>query len=84
MIESLIYWIVVVAFSGVVSYLLLFKVLPQLVKKKESTHTHSNTHSKAVLQELKNKEYSQYKGFKSLGDRDGSLSVDDIVNALKK
>jgi len=70
--------------SVVVSYVLLFAILPLFAKKDKSTSiTHSNAHSKAKLEQIKAEQFSKYKGFKSFA-KDGVLTVDDIVKGLKR
>ena len=83
-VDAILYFLVLALWSGVISYLLLFKVLPRITEKQPAAHIEHHapapkTHAPTVR--APRKHYSSHEGFRSLAKGE-ELTVEDIVKGL--
>lgn len=78
----IIYFIVLIIWSVVASYLILFKVIPRFSKKEKKVVAHHVPHPRQrVVHASSRQSYSTHNGFKSFA-KGPELTIDDIVKAL--
>lgn len=81
-----IYWIVLLVWAAVVTYFIIFDLLPIMTgkwrPKKGHGPSHGHSHKKPAPEAPPG--YSVYEGFKSFADKDGKLTPEDIVKGLAR
>lgn len=78
-----IYWIVLLVWAAVVTYFVVFDLIPMLSGKWHPKEDHGHKkHSKPAPEAPLG--YSVYEGFKSFANKEGKLTPEDIVKGLSR
>ncbi|HRH24461.1 MAG TPA: hypothetical protein PK109_02650 [Candidatus Paceibacterota bacterium] len=84
-VDAILYFLVLALWSGVISYLLLFKILPRITEKEVATpvehHAPAPKAHHAPAQHTPRPRYSSHEGFRSFAKGE-ELTVEDIVKGL--
>lgn len=77
------YWIALLLWAAVVTYFVVFDLIPMLTGK---WHPKQNHHAKPPKKKAPEAPpgYSVYDGFKSFADKEGKLTTEDIVKGLSR
>jgi|GEM_PF-1382696 len=79
------YWIVLVVWAAVVTYFVVFDLMPMLTGKwhpKKGSHKAAHDHQEPAPEAPPG--YSVYDGFRSFADKEGHLTSEDIVKGLAR
>lgn len=84
----ILYWIVLFLWAAVVTYFVVFDLIPMMSGKHEEKkghgHGHGGNHKPHKPAPEAGPGYSVYEGFKSFANKDGKLTPEDIVKGLSR
>lgn len=82
MIGLVLYWVLLFVWSAIVTYFIVFDLIPMLTGKWHPKHGHHGHEEEDVPEAPPG--YSVFDGFKSFADKEGKLTTDDIVKGLSR
>lgn len=87
MITAIVYILLLMVWSVIVAYIILFMLIPSIGKKDahggHGSHGHAPPPPKVAHYARETRDYSTHEGFKSFAKKE-NLTIDDIVKGLSK
>ena len=82
MVGIVLYWVILFVWTAIVTYFIVFDLVPMLTGKWHPKHGHHLPDGEEAPEAPPG--YSVYEGFRSFADKDGKLTTEDIVKGLAR